>query len=451
MTFTAKVSNATDTSVSWTVNGTAGGNAPIGTITSAGVYTAPADLPSPAVVQVAAASHADPTKSGSANVTVTSDITLALSPNPASVELGAMQAFQATVVSSGHPDTNVRWSLSGGACPNACGTADAGGHYAAPGILPSPASVSLTAQSVADPSKQISATITITNNLSLQLSAPSGVPAGASATIVATLTPAPNSNPSTVLAWALSGGGCSGSSCGVLSVATTQSTGSGSVVNSATYTAPAAAPNPNTVTITVTPQADPSKEAQATIAIQPGISVSVSPAADTLATNHRITLIAQVTGTPNATVNWSVNGIPGGNPVFGQICALASNPCQIVSNTTASSVDYLAPGSIPSQNPVAVMAASAADPTKNATAQITVINHVLVSVQPANVTLSPLAVQVFQALVLGTANQNVTWQIQGTACVNAGVCGTVNANGTFAAPSSAPSPNAIQVMGYQCG
>jgi len=174
--------------------------------------------------------------------------------------------------------------------------------------------------------------------------------------------------------------------------------------------------------------------------------VSVFPATDTLAANHRVTLTAQVNGTSNTAFNWSVNGIPGGNAVFGQICSVGSNPCQIVTGTAASSVDYLAPGSIPSPNPVSATAASAADPTKGASAQITVINHVLVSVQPATIKLSPLAVQAFQALVLGTTNQNVTWQVQGTACANVGACGTVNASGIFTAPASTPSPNAIQVV-----
>jgi hypothetical protein len=442
MTLAATVTNTKDTSVSWSVNGIAGGNFVVGTITAAGVYTAPADLPSPAAVQITATSHADATKSGTASVTVTSDIALALTPNPASVELGATQLFQVTVTSSGHPDTTMRWSLSGGACPSACGTVDSSGTFIAPGILPSPASVTLTAQSVADPSKQVSAIVTITSSFALQLSAPSNVPAGGSATIVATLTPVANSNPSTALAWALSGAGCSGASCGVLSVVTTQSAGG----NSSTYTAPATPPNPNTVTVTVTPQADPSKKAQATFAIQPGVSLSVSPLTDTLAANHRVTLTAQVNGTSNTTVNWNVNGIPGGNTVLGQICFTGSNPCQVAASSTASQVDYLAPGGIPSPNPVSVTAVSAADSTKSASAQITIINHVLVSVQPASVTLSPLTVQGFQASVLGTFNQSVVWQLQGTACSTVGACGTVDANGIFTAPASPPSPNAIQVV-----
>jgi hypothetical protein len=445
-TFRATVTNATDTSVNWSVNGVAGGDAAVGTITSAGAYTAPADLPTPATVQVAATSQADTKKSASAAVTITSDITLSLTPNPANVELGATQGFQAPVTSSGHPDTAVRWSLSGAACASGCGAVDASGKYTAPSTLPSPASVTLAAQSVADPSKQISAGITVTSNFSLQLSAPSSVPVGGTGAIVATMTPVPGSNPSAALGWSLSGPGCSGTSCGTLSVVTTQSVGGVPIADAATYTAPGAAPNPNTVTVTVTPQADPSRKAQVTIAVQSGVSVSVTPSTATLAGNHSVTLTVQVNGSSNTGVVWSVNGIAGGNVTFGQICAVGSNPCQTITSTTASQVDYVAPGAIPSPNPVSATAVSAADSTRSASAQITVINHVVVSVQPASVTLAPLSVQGFAASVLGTSNQNVVWQVQGTGCAAAGSCGTVNANGTFTAPASAPTPDAIQVV-----
>src|SRR5258706_15040213 len=104
MAFTAAVTTTTDTAVSWSVNGVPNGDTALGTITSAGVYAAPADLPSPATVQITATSHADPARSGTGNLAITSDITLNLTPNPASVELGATQTFQATVTSSGHPD-----------------------------------------------------------------------------------------------------------------------------------------------------------------------------------------------------------------------------------------------------------------------------------------------------------------------------------------------------------
>src|SRR5947207_3518355 len=86
-TFTATVTNTGDTAVSWSVNGVPGGNATLGTITSAGMYTAPLDTPSPATVQVTATSHADATKSGTGTLAITSDIALSLTPNRASVEL----------------------------------------------------------------------------------------------------------------------------------------------------------------------------------------------------------------------------------------------------------------------------------------------------------------------------------------------------------------------------
>ncbi len=67
--FTAKVLNTTNTTVSWTVDGIANGNSTVGTITTSGSYTAPATN---GTHQVVATSQADPTKSDTAVVTVTS-------------------------------------------------------------------------------------------------------------------------------------------------------------------------------------------------------------------------------------------------------------------------------------------------------------------------------------------------------------------------------------------
>jgi hypothetical protein len=445
-TLVATVSNTTDTNVSWSVNGVGGGTTSAGTITTGGTYTAPADLPSPAIVQVTATTQADPTKSATAQLTITSDLAITLSPANANVELGAVQGFHATIASAGHPDASVRWSLSGATCPAACGSVDLSGNYTAPSVLPAPATATITAQSVADPSKQASAPINITSNFTLLVTAPQSVPAGGSATIVATMTPLPGSNPSTVLTWSLSGPGCSSTTCGTLTVVTTQGAGGNVVADTATYTAPSTPPNPASVTVTVTPQADPTKKAQATMAVQTGVNVSLSPSTDTLAANHRATLTAQVFGTTNTGVNWSVSGVPGGNTTLGQICVVGSSPCQSVTNGTTLQVDYLAPGAIPQPNPVSVAVTSAADITKTASAQITVINHVLVSVQPQSITLAPLAVESFTAAVLGTNNQSVIWQIQGTACANAGVCGSIDAIGNYRAPGSAPAPDTLQVV-----
>ena len=107
---------------------------------------------------------------------------------------------------------------------------------------------------------------------------------------------------------------------------------------------------------------------------------------------------------------------------------------------------YLAPGAIPSPNPVTVQATSAAASTKSATSQITVINHVVVTVQPASVTLAPPAVPAFAATGIGASNQAVVWQLQGTPGGGGAVCGIISANGTYTAPNATPLPDSVQVM-----
>jgi hypothetical protein len=445
-TFSASVTGTTNTTVSWNVNAVAGGSPITGTITSAGIYTAPADLPISPTVQITATSNSDPTKFATAPLAITSDVAIALTPSAIGVELGATQPFRAAISSNGHPDTAIRWSISSPACPAACGALDANGNYTAPQFLPSPASVTVTAQSVADPSKQAFATVTITSNFSLQLSAPSSVSSGGSSVIAAMLTPVPGSNPSTTLSWTLSGAGCTGTSCGALAVVTTQALGSGAMSTSATYTAPVTPPSPNTVTITVTPQADPSKKAQANVTIQPGVGVTLSPGTATLAANHRIALTAQVFGSVNSAVAWTVNGFTNGTGSVGQICIVATIPCQPLTTGNNLQVDYQAPGAIPTPNPVTVRATSLADTTRSATAQITVINHDVVTVLPPAVTLAPLAVQQFSATVLGTSNQTVVWEIRGTACSVSGACGAIDPNGVYTAPGSAPSPDSFTIV-----
>lgn len=442
--FKAAVSNTSNTAVAWSVNGVSGGNATVGTITSDGTYTAPADLPPQPSVTITATSQADPSKSGSATLALSSDIVVAVTPSAANAELGSTQAFHASISSSGKPDTAVAWSLVGAACPASCGTIDANGNYTAPGVLPAPSSVTITAQSVADPSKQGTASVVITSNFTLALAPPGTIAPGSSAILTATLTPVPGSQPSNGLTWSVSGSGCTGATCGTLSAATTQSASSGASSWTTTYTAPATAPSPNSIVVTVTAAADPSKKAQATISISSGGNPTISPGAATLALNHRVTLTAQFPGIASTTVAWSVNGIAGGDANLGQICVVASAPCQSVTSG-ALQVDYVAPGAVPQPDPVTIQAASITNSSAFASAQITVINHVVVTVQPASVALSPLAVQPFTATVLGSSNQSVVWQVQGSGCTGS-ACGVIGSSGTYTAPSAALSPDSVQIV-----
>ena len=70
--FTATVTGTVNTAVNWQVNNVTGGNSTVGTVSSSGLYAAPAAVPNPPTVTVKAISQADPTKSASATVTITS-------------------------------------------------------------------------------------------------------------------------------------------------------------------------------------------------------------------------------------------------------------------------------------------------------------------------------------------------------------------------------------------
>lgn len=68
--FAATVQGSSDQSVTWSVNGIAGGTSQVGSISASGLYTAPAIVPDAASVNVQAASVATPSATGSAAVTV---------------------------------------------------------------------------------------------------------------------------------------------------------------------------------------------------------------------------------------------------------------------------------------------------------------------------------------------------------------------------------------------
>lgn len=531
--FTAVVSNTTNTGVTWSVNGVTGGSGAAGTISASGLFTAPQNLPQPATVTVAATSAADSSASNSAAVTITSDVVVSVAPATASVELGAVQSFAAHIASSGAPNTAVTWSLAGATCSNAtCGTVDVNGNYTAPQILPANPIVTLTARSVADPSKSGTAAIAVTSHFTFSVSGSTTVNTGATSVYTATLTPLPNSNPSTAIGWAVSGAGCSGATCGTISASgssttfmapalapspnvvtitatpaadpskaasiavtiqsqitvtvtpqtasvalglteplTAQVTGSantavtwdvngvvggnstfGSVTNvsgsdTTTYTAPASLPTPATVTVRATSQANPSVSNTASVTLTSAASISLSPTAATLAVSHAQMFTANISGSANTNVTWQVGGVPGGSSALGQICVVGSSPCQVVTTAPAGSVDYVAPASVPSPNPVPISVVSQANPSQTTSAQITVLAHIIVSVSPPSATLAPGGTQTFIANAIGTDNQSVTWNVTGTACSGVGSpCGAITSVGVFTAPTSAPSPDSIVIV-----
>ncbi len=165
-TFMASVSGSTNTAVTWSVSGGSSN----GTISAAGVYTAPATVPSPATVTVTAASQADSSKSGSATVTVVAVAsTVAVQPTSATVSNFRTQQFAATI--NGTASSAVNWEVNGTVGGSQkLGFISSIGLYVAPSGTPTKSdgqgdtvttTVTVTAVSQADSSQTANATVTV--------------------------------------------------------------------------------------------------------------------------------------------------------------------------------------------------------------------------------------------------------------------------------------------------
>src|SRR5271154_1029263 len=92
--FTPSVAGKTWT---WSVNGVAGGNATLGTIDANGNYSAPAVLPAPNTITIAAAETTKPSENASSAVTLLNPIPVVTGISPPQVNVGA---FTLTITGS---------------------------------------------------------------------------------------------------------------------------------------------------------------------------------------------------------------------------------------------------------------------------------------------------------------------------------------------------------------
>lgn len=161
--FTSQV-NSPDTVVTWQVNSITGGNATVGTISSSGLYTAPATVPTPDTVKVMAIAHVDSTASASVQLQIWPplQVTVAVSPVDPSVNINATLQFTATVQNTS--DTAVKWQVNGIDGGNsAIGTISSSGLFTAPAAVPSPSAETITAVSHADSTKSGTTHVGIVN------------------------------------------------------------------------------------------------------------------------------------------------------------------------------------------------------------------------------------------------------------------------------------------------
>lgn len=139
-TFSATVSGTTNSSVRW--------SASVGYISSTGHYIAPS---TPGVYTIIATSAVDPSAKGTATVDVSntsSAVSVSISPSSDSIQVGQSLGFTATVHNTSN--TAVTWRASGGTISSwGLFTAKATGSY------------SVTATSLADPTKSATAVVQV--------------------------------------------------------------------------------------------------------------------------------------------------------------------------------------------------------------------------------------------------------------------------------------------------
>jgi hypothetical protein len=346
-TFAATVTGDT------TLNAGVTWSASVGSVTAAGVYTAPTPVPATAAT-ITATSKSDTTKTATASVTFT-PVGVAITTTPVAMVAGAIQTFAATVTGDTALNAGVTWSAS-------VGSITASGVYTAPTPV-SVASATITATSKTDTTKAATATVTLTPIAVSVSPTTATLIGGASTTIVATVT------------------GDTTLNAGVTWTAST-----GSITATGVYTAPAVIGSTTSATVTATSKTDTTKTATATITLTP-ISVSITTVPVAMVAGATQTFAATVTsdGT-SAGVTWTAS--------VGSITALgvytAPTPVSVASAT--------------------ITATSKTDTTKNTTATVT-LTPIVVTVSPTTATVIGGASTTIVATVTGDTalNAGVTW------------------------------------------
>ena len=381
--FAATVNNASSTTVTWTAN--------VGTISASGLFTAPT-VTSTEQATITATSTADSTKVATASVTINPagtalPVSIAISPTSTTVASGGTQAFTATVANT--TDTAVTWSASVGTISSSGGlTGLNSGLFTAPTVT-STIQATVTVTSVADTSKQASATVTIN-------------PVNSPPPVAITISPT---------SAAIASGGTEQFTATVSNTsnhAVTWSASLGTVSSSGLFTAPTVS-STTQATVTATSVADTSKQASATVTINPvnsppPVTITVSPTSAAIASGGTEQFTATVSNTSNHAVTWSAS--------LGTVSSSGLFTAPTVSSTTQATVT----------------ATSVADTSKHASATVTI------NAPPAiTITISPLSPTVgsgsaiqFTATVSNTNNHAVTWSAS---------LGTVSSSGLFTAPT----------------
>jgi hypothetical protein len=462
--FTATVTNTSQNTVGWLVNGFPGGvnpndkSAPFGTIDTNGNYTAPPFIPTPPNVTITAVATADNSATANASVSINGTPSpVSISPASASLSVGGVAVFTATVKT---PDPAVNWLVEDieggnanvGTVSPVPGTTDQE-LYTAPLIVPNggqSAQVHVTVQSVANPEESATAVVTISagsaGGVVVTITSPTGTPTvqtGETLAFQASVTGASD----TTVSWqvdAIPGGNAS-----VGTIATGPH-------DSALYTAPAEVPNPPNVTVSAVSNAQPGARASIQVSLIPAQPTTVTLTPDVcintgaVPVTTQVNFTADVKGPQNEDVTWQVNKITGGNAMVGTIAQVG---------TTQTAV-YTAPADVPTPAIVTVGAVSVANPSAFATVPLTInttaVPQVLITPISASVTAGG-AGQSFTSTVQGMGDSTLAdnWSVNGEpgGDTTIGTIGPDNSQppvncqafGLYAPPAGVPNPNQVSV------
>lgn len=224
------------------------------------------------------------------------------------------------------------------------------------------------------------------------------------------------------------------------------SASAGTISASGLYTAPATMPSQASVTVIAVSQADGQASASANVSLKDDIAVSVTPTTASVPTGGAQVFTANISGTGGfaAGVNWSVNGIAGGNATVGTIESTGG------SASTATAL-YTAPAVPPSPATVTVTATSAADSSKSGSASATITCAATNSIAPASASVALGQTQSFTASFCIAAGASIAWDVNGiaggdtTVGTIAPTSGSGGATALYTAPADLPATNPVTI------
>ncbi|MBS1828039.1 MAG: hypothetical protein JST93_22205, partial [Acidobacteria bacterium] len=253
-------------------------------------------------------------------------VSVSVTPSATNVRVARTQQFSAAV--TGSTNQAVTWSVNGVAGGSAAhGFISSTGFYNAPSVLPSPATATVQATSVASPTSVGQAAVTLLPLPSITSVSPSPVTTG---NFALTVNGVGFVAGSTVF--------FNGSALPTTFVSSTQLRGTGNTTSVA-----------NNVPVVVNTADGITTNTVYVNVVAPAVAVTISPTSATVRTGRTLQFTA------NTTVTWRVNGVAGGNAAVGTISATGL---------------YRAPSSVPNPSTVTVSAVSTIDPTKSASASV---------------------------------------------------------------------------------